>query len=101
MPAPSIRLLPGCFWLASVPRPVTIHRLTIASYDYPTLVLELECGTGTYVRAIGRDLAESLGTAAVMSALVRTTIGPFRLDEACDPGMLSSETLPQHLLSPR
>jgi tRNA pseudouridine55 synthase len=83
------------------PRPVTIHRLTIASYNYPTLVLRIECGSGTYVRAIGRDLAESLGTAAVMSALVRTTIGPFRIEEACDPGTLTAETLRQNLLSPR
>jgi tRNA pseudouridine55 synthase len=83
------------------PRPVMIHRLSILSYSYPTLVLEIECGSGTYVRAIGRDLAESLGTAAVMSALVRTTIGPFRLEEACDPSTLTAETLPQHLLSPR
>jgi tRNA pseudouridine55 synthase len=83
------------------PRPVTIHRLIVSDYNYPSLVLEIECGSGTYVRALGRDLAESLGTAAVMSALVRTGIGPFRIEDACDPTDLTAETLPRHLLSSR
>ena len=55
------------------------------SYQYPELVLDVECGSGTYIRSLGRDLAESLGTAAVMSALVRTAIGGFRVEEAVDP----------------
>jgi tRNA pseudouridine55 synthase len=83
------------------PRPVTIHRLIVSDYNYPSLVLEIECGSGTYVRALGRDLAESLGTAAVMSALVRTAIGPFRIEESCEPNELTAESLPRHLLSPR
>ncbi|HEV2971932.1 MAG TPA: tRNA pseudouridine(55) synthase TruB [Pirellulales bacterium] len=82
------------------PRPVTIHRLIIGAYDYPTLTLEIECGSGTYVRALGRDLAESLGTAAVMSALERTAVGEFRVEDACDLNALSAESLPQILLSP-
>ena len=65
-----------------VPRPVDIHRIEIQSYEYPELVLAVECGSGTYVRSLGRDLAETLGTAAVMSALVRTSIGSHRLEEA-------------------
>jgi len=48
--------------------------------------------------SLGRDLAESLGTAAVMSALERTAIGPFTVAEACDPRELTADTLPQHLL---
>ena len=57
------------------PRAVTVYRLDVVGYDYPELKLEIECGSGTYVRSLGRDLAQSLGTAAVMSALVRTAIG--------------------------
>ena len=60
-------------------------------------MLEIECGSGTYVRSLGRDLAESLGTAAVMSALVRTHIGDFRLDEAIDPKSLTGENWPSFL----
>ena len=54
------------------------------------MVLEIECGGGTYVRSLGRDLAESLGTAAVMSALVRAAIGPWTLDTAVDPRTLTA-----------
>jgi tRNA pseudouridine55 synthase len=64
------------------PRVVTIHRLAIRRYEYPELELDIECGSGTYVRSIGRDLAAVLGTSAVMSALVRTAIGEFRAAEA-------------------
>lgn len=67
------------------PRPVQIHRIEVKEYQYPELVLEIDCGSGTYVRSLGRDLTESLGTAAVMSALVRTSIGCFRLEDAIDP----------------
>ena len=56
-------------WL---PRPVVIHSIEVAAYQYPELILDVACGGGTYIRSLGRDLAESLGTAAVMSALVRT-----------------------------
>jgi tRNA pseudouridine55 synthase len=80
------------------PRPIKVFRLEIKSYCYPRMELEIECGGGTYVRSLGRDLAESLGTAAVMSALTRTAIGDFRLQNAVDPASLSAEDLPSRLL---
>ncbi len=80
------------------PRPITIHRLEVQRYEYPELVLSIECSSGTYVRSLGRDLAESLGTSAVMSALVRTAIGNFRLEDACRPDELTRESLSQWLL---
>jgi tRNA pseudouridine55 synthase len=73
-------------------REVTIHRLAVAAYEYPELVLEVECSGGTYIRSLGRDLAESLGTAAVMSALVRTAVGGFTIAEAADPRGLTAES---------
>lgn len=82
------------------PRTVVVHRIEIDAYDYPELKLTIECGSGTYIRSLGRDLAESLGSAAVMSALVRTAIGSFRLEEAIDPGNLSPQNWTEHLRSP-
>jgi len=58
-------------------KPVRIHRLEITGYEWPRLAVEIECSSGTFVRALGRDLAESLGTRAVMESLVRTAVGPF------------------------
>ena len=80
------------------PRPVTVHRIEVVAYEYPELTLEVECGSGTYIRSLGRDLAESLSTAAVMSALVRTAIGPFHLDDAVFPKDINRHTLTEHLL---
>ncbi len=81
------------------PREVVVHKIEVASYDYPELVLEVQCGSGTYIRSLGRDLAESVGTAAVMSALVRTAIGRFRLEDAVDPGRLTHAGI-RELLQP-
>ncbi len=50
---------------------------------------------------MGRDLAEALGTGAVMSALERTAIGHFNVADAIDVGILTRENLADHLLPPR
>lgn len=81
-------------------RRITIYQLEVKRYDYPELTLEVECSSGTYIRSLGRDLAESLGTAAVMSALVRTAIGDFHLDDALDMEAITSESLLEKLLPP-
>jgi tRNA pseudouridine55 synthase len=82
------------------PRPVTVHWLEVIDFDYPRLTLELQCSSGTYVRSLGRDLAESLGTSAVMSQLERTAIGKFRVEDAVDVATLNRENLAEHLISP-
>lgn len=80
------------------PRVVRVDRVTIVSYVYPELCLDVECGGGTYIRSLGRDLAELAGSAAVMSGLVRTAVGPFTLDTALDPDVLTRYNLAEHLL---
>ncbi|MEM6761909.1 MAG: tRNA pseudouridine(55) synthase TruB [Pseudomonadota bacterium] len=62
-------------------RTVTITRLALVEVlSADQMVLEADCGKGTYVRAIARDLAHALGTAGHVSELRRTRAGPF--DEA-------------------
>jgi tRNA pseudouridine55 synthase len=84
--------------VALEPRHIIVYRMEIDAYAYPELRLRVECGSGTYIRALGRDLAASVGTAAVMSQLVRTAIGTFRLAEAVDPYSLTAENWQRHLL---
>jgi tRNA pseudouridine55 synthase len=74
------------------PRKVDVYRFGVLRYEYPELEVDVRCGGGTYVRALGRDLAAALGTTAVMSALRRTAIGDFRAQEAIDPASLEAET---------
>ena len=63
-------------------RRVEVHSIEITRYEYPELELLVRCGSGTYVRSLGRDLAQSLGSGAVMSALRRLAIGPLDVREA-------------------
>jgi tRNA pseudouridine55 synthase len=49
---------------------------------YLDLDVEVACSTGTYVRALARDLGESLGVGGHLTRLRRTRVGPFGLDEA-------------------
>ncbi len=79
-------------------RTIEIHELTIVEYAYPHLTLDIRCGSGTYVRSLGRDLARAVGSGAVMSALQRTAIGPFQLSEACPVETLTTESLNKWLL---
>ncbi|MET0272647.1 MAG: tRNA pseudouridine(55) synthase TruB, partial [Phenylobacterium sp.] len=59
-------------------RLVTVHSARVADVpDADHITLEIECGKGTYVRAICRDLAEKLGAHAHVSALRRTRVGRF------------------------
>ena len=62
------------------PRPVDVGSIELVTFEPPDFELEIECGSGTYVRSIGRDLGERLGCGAVMTELRRTAVGPF--DEA-------------------
>jgi tRNA pseudouridine55 synthase len=78
-------------------RTVTIHQIDLLRYKYPELDLDIECGSGTYIRALGRDLGAALGTAAVMSALERTAIGRFQIEQSISFDQLSLETLQQDL----
>ncbi|MGQ3675222.1 tRNA pseudouridine(55) synthase TruB [Xanthobacter sp. TB0139] len=59
-------------------RPVTIYSLKMVERpDADHAVLEAECGKGTYVRAIARDLGRMLGARGHVSTLRRTSVGPF------------------------
>jgi tRNA pseudouridine55 synthase len=57
------------------PVPVTIHRLELTAFRPPELDLVVRCSSGTYIRAIARDLGAALGVGAHLSALRRTAIG--------------------------
>ena len=66
------------------PARVEIHALTATAYDRAagTLVVDVRCGAGTYVRAIARDVGRALGTRAHLAALRRVAVGPWRVEEA-------------------
>ena len=67
------------------PRLVRIDRCELLAIDWPEIEIEVECGAGTYVRAIARDLGAAVGLPAMLSGLRRTAIGPFEAAEGCAP----------------
>jgi tRNA pseudouridine55 synthase len=64
-------------------RPVEVHRLTLIEIlDAEHAVFETECGKGTYVRALARDIGGALGSLGHVCALRRTRVGAFGEGEA-------------------
>ena len=58
-------------------RPVEIHELRLVARTEEDAVFEAECGKGTYVRAIARDMGRALGCLGHVTSLRRTRVGPF------------------------
>lgn len=56
-------------------RPVRIDRIELVSYEAPLAVLDIDCGKGTYVRSVARDLGAALGCGAHLAGLRRTRSG--------------------------
>ena len=79
------------------PRHVIISRIDVLAYAWPRLDLEIDCGSGTYIRSIARDVGEALGCGGLVEVLTRTRIGPFTLDDAHEPVGLTAESISSRL----
>lgn len=92
-------------------RPIDVHRLTLVDMpDENRAVFEAECGKGTYVRALARDLGRRLGTCGHVTELRRLLVGPFgeadmvtldELNEASEQAEGNVEALMEFLLPVR
>ena len=69
-------------------RDVHVHRLDLLDVDGPRLRLHVECGSGTYIRSLVRDLGEALGCGAHVATLRRLWVQPFST-----PAMVTLEQL--------
>lgn len=63
-------------------RVVTIHSLEITALDLPFLEIKVSCSKGTYIRTLCNDIGDTLGVGAHMTALNRTRIGDFRIEDS-------------------
>ncbi len=81
------------------PKVVTIYALKVFDnmhndcYDF-----EIECGGGTYIRSIARDIAEKLGTHAIMSSLVRTQSGAFSIENSVKSEILTEDNIKDFII---
>lgn len=86
------------------PRAVTIHSIGKIEYNYPKLSFVTEVSSGTYIRSLVEDVGAELGTGAYMSALKRTKIANYKLEDAIELDNLNAKIiaantrqLPKHL----
>lgn len=78
-------------------REVNIISIEQISYDWPRLVIDVRCGSGTYIRALARDIGSALAVGGYCSGLTRTEVGPFTVDSAV---AVDEIALGRDLLSP-
>lgn len=62
-------------------RTVRIDDIRVKNYDWPFLDVEVDCGKGTYIRSIARDLGEKLRCGGMVQTLRRTRVGPFTAEQ--------------------
>jgi tRNA pseudouridine55 synthase len=71
------------------PKRVHIDRLELLEFETPLAQIEVDCTAGTYVRTLAADLGERLGCGAHLAELRRARSGPFHIDQAATPELLS------------
>ncbi len=64
------------------PRTVTVYRLDLIDFSSPFVTIDVECGSGTYIRSIARDLGQALGVGGHIKSLRRTTYGEFDINNS-------------------
>jgi len=80
------------------PREVEVTHLELVRCEGLDLEVDIDCSSGTYIRSIARDLGEALGVGGLMTSLVRTAIGPFRVESALSMDALTREGIRDALL---
>jgi tRNA pseudouridine55 synthase len=84
------------------PRRVRIDAIQLVSRRGDRICIVVQCGKGTYIRSLARDIGERLGPGATLARLVRLRVGPFRLGQAVSPKeleqALESERPTSHLM---
>ncbi len=64
------------------PRPISVYELEITQQAHPEYTIRVSCSRGTYIRTLCHDIGQALGCGAVMTALTRTAVGEFRIEDA-------------------
>src|SRR2546426_3623123 len=75
------------------PRPVEVRELELTRFEPPDVGFRATVSAGTYLRSLAREAGAALGCGAHLAALVRTRVGPFRLEDAVGPGAVTPADL--------
>jgi tRNA pseudouridine55 synthase len=75
------------------PVTVRIDRIEVTRFEHPLVELDITCGSGTYIRAVARDLGEALGVGAHLSALRRTRVGQHGVEDGVPAASLDDDAM--------
>lgn len=84
-------------------RPITIYEMELLKAEHPEYEIRVVCSKGTYIRTLCHDIGQALSCGAVMTSLVRSRVGEFRLKDAktldelqelADQGRLQEAVIP-------
>ena len=73
------------------PAAIVVHSLALSDFKPPEVAFSARVSTGTYIRALARDLGRDLGCGAHLTELRRMTIGPFRVEDAASPDAIEED----------
>jgi len=80
------------------PRKVHIYEIEIKKIEIPRIVFRVVCSSGTYIRALCRDIGKKLGYGAVQESLVRLRVGNFRIEDSVELNQLNKDTLSKYII---
>lgn len=63
-------------------RKIKIYKIEILEYNYPKLRIKCDVSSGTYIRTLAEDIGAKLGTGAYLTALRRTKVGEYKIEDA-------------------
>ena len=81
-------------------REVVVYEAVLREWEPPRAVVEVDCGKGFYMRSLAHDLGQAVGCPAHLSALTRTRVGPFSLEDALTIEQLEAKEDWEELLEP-
>lgn len=67
------------------PKQIRIDNIELLEYELPKIRIRVTCGKGTYIRSLARDIGEALQSGAHLTALTRTRVGEYRIEDCINP----------------
>ena len=75
------------------PRKIEIYSIKLISYKYPLLIFEVNVSSGTYIRALARDIGKKIGCGAYLTNLKRTKIGKYSINDSIPLYLLNKDNI--------
>lgn len=72
------------------PKTLVIDEIELTECNLPDITIRVVCSKGTYIRALARDIGEALGSGGHLTALRRTRVGDYRVEECLNPEAFQS-----------